>query len=248
MTLITRQLTLMTYNIHSGVGLDKRYDLGRISRVLTDERPDIAALQELECRSGSPSYDDQSTVLAGNLAITSSYCATRSAGQGSFGMAVLSAFRVLHQQEYDLSYRTNREPRSCLRVDLEVEPGAVLHVFNCHLGLGVRERTFQRKQMVSDAILLSGELRHPVIVMGDFNDRPISVVHRALRRHFTDAFAVAGDGWGPTFRIGPVPMRLDHIYVSKGIRVLECRVRNDEVARVASDHRPVIASVEVTWP
>ena len=33
----------MTYNIPSGVGVDERYDLGRIRRVLTEERPDIAA-------------------------------------------------------------------------------------------------------------------------------------------------------------------------------------------------------------
>ena len=76
----------MTYNIHSGVGVDKRYDLGRIRRVLTDERPDVAALQELECGSGRTSYDDQSSVLASDLALTSSFCATRPAGQGSFGI------------------------------------------------------------------------------------------------------------------------------------------------------------------
>ena len=42
--------------------------------------------------------------------------------------------------------------------------GAVLHVFNCHLGLGARERAFQRNRMVSEAVLLSEELRHPVRV------------------------------------------------------------------------------------
>jgi endonuclease/exonuclease/phosphatase family metal-dependent hydrolase len=244
----TRRLKLLTYNIHSGVGVDKQYDLGRIGRVLDDERPDIAALQELECGSGRTSFDDQSSVLATNLALTSSFCPTRPAEEGSFGIGVLSAFPVLHQQQYDLSYRTGREPRSCLRVDLEVAPGAVLHVFTCHLGLSAWERTFQRKQMVSDAILLSQELRHPVVLMGDLNDRPISVVHRHLRKHFSDVFAAAGIRGGPTFRSGPVALRLDHIYVSRGIRVLECRVRNDELTRLASDHRPVIASVEVTWP
>jgi endonuclease/exonuclease/phosphatase family metal-dependent hydrolase len=246
--MITRQLTFVTYNIHSGVGVDKRYDLRRISRVLKNERPDVAALQELECRSGRTAHDDQATLLASDLALTSSFCATRSAEEGSFGLAVLSAFPVLHRQQYDLSYRTRGEPRSCLRVDVEIEPGAVLHVFNCHLGLTVRERTFQRKQMVSDAILLSEELHDPVVVMGDFNDRPISVVHRTLRRHFTDAFGAAGRRWGPTFRFGPIPVRLDHIYVSGSIRVLDCWVRNDALTRMASDHRPVIASVQVTWP
>jgi endonuclease/exonuclease/phosphatase family metal-dependent hydrolase len=245
---ITRQLKFMTYNIHSGVGVDKRYDLGRIRRVLDDERPDIAALQEVECRSRRTSFDDQSSDLASHLAVTSSYCTTRAAGQGTFGIAVLSAFRVLHEQHYDLSYQTWREPRYCLRVDLEVEPGAVLHVFNCHLGLGARERTFQRKQMVSDLILLSETLHHPVVLMGDFNDRPISVVHRSVRKHFTDAFTAAGKRWGPTFRAGPIPLRLDHIYLSGSIRVVDCWVRNDDLTRVASDHRPVIASVEAVWP
>jgi endonuclease/exonuclease/phosphatase family metal-dependent hydrolase len=244
----TRRLKLVTYNIHSGIGTDERYDLGRIRRALNEERPDVAALQELECGSSRSSYDDQSRVLASDLALTSSFCATRPAGQGSFGLAVLSPFRVVHHRQYDLSYRTHREPRSCLRVDLEVEPGAILHVFNCHLGLGAQERVFQRKQMVSDAILLSEELRHPVVLMGDFNDWPISVVHRTLRKHFTDAFKATGKRWGPTFKAGPVPLRLDHIYVGGNIRVVDCWVRHDELTRVASDHRPVIASVDVDWP
>jgi endonuclease/exonuclease/phosphatase family metal-dependent hydrolase len=245
---LTRRLTLLTYNIHSGVGMDRRYDLGRIRRVLHDERPDIAALQELECGSPRTAHDDQSTLLAADLALTSSYCATRPAGSGSFGLGVLSAFPVVHQQHYDLSYRTSREPRYCLRVDLQIAPGAVLHVFNCHLGLGARERAFQRRQMASDAILLSTDLRHPVILMGDFNDRPVPVVNRTLRKHFTDAFTASGRRWGPTFKAGPIPLRLDHIYLNGAIRVLECRVRNDALTRIASDHRPVIASVEVTWP
>jgi len=242
---MSRRLKLMTYNIHSGVGVDQRYDLGRIRRVLNEERPDIAALQELECGSSRISYDDQSGLLAGDLALGSSFCATRPAGQGSFGIGVLSAFPVLHQQHYDLSYQAGREPRYCLRVDLEISPGTMLHVFNCHLGLSMRERAFQRKQMVSDAILLSKDLRHPVVLMGDFNDRPISVVHRDLRRHFTDAFTAAGRKWGPTFKAGPFPFRLDHIYLSGNIRVLDCWVRNDALTRLASDHRPVIASVEI---
>ena len=245
---LTKRLKLMTYNIHSGVGVDKRYDLERICRVLDDERPDIAALQELECRSDRIPHDDQSASLARVLAVNSSFCATRPAGRGSFGIAVLSAFPVLREQQYDLSYQTSREPRYCLRVDLEIGRSAVLHVFNCHLGLGARERSFQRRQMLSDAILLGKELRHPVVVMGDFNDRPISVVHRSLQKHFTDAFTATGQRWAPTFKIGPIPLRLDHIYVSDRIRVIDCQVRIDALTRVASDHRPVIATVEIVWP
>jgi endonuclease/exonuclease/phosphatase family metal-dependent hydrolase len=244
---MTARLTCMTYNIHSGVGLDKRYDLQRIQRVLANEQPDIVALQELDCGLSRTARDDQPGVLAQGLGATSFFCPVRSFDHGSAGIAVISPFEVLQQQHYDLSHHPGREPRYCQRVDLSVGPDAVLHVFNCHLGLAARERRFQRDRMLSDAILLSEDLRHPVLLLGDFNDSPISVVHRSLRKHFTDAFTAAGRRWGPTFKLGPIPFRLDHIYCSRGIRVLDCRVPGDELARVASDHRPVIASLEVTW-
>jgi endonuclease/exonuclease/phosphatase family metal-dependent hydrolase len=237
----------VTYNIHSGIGADGRYELDRIRRVLAGEQPDVAAVQEVTCGPPQSSDDDQPGALAKGLTLTHAFCAVRPAGQGSFGLAVLSPFPVLQHQQYDLSYRPDREPRYCQRVDLAIAPDVVLHVFNCHLGLAARERAFQRNRMLSDAILLSEDLRHPVILMGDFNDSPISVVHRSLRRHFTDAFTAAGKRWGPTFRLGPLPLRLDRIYCGRGIRVVDCRVRDDALARAASDHLPVVASLEVTW-
>ena len=245
---ITARLVCMTYNIHSGVGRDRRYDLARIQRVLADEQPHVIALQELDCGVSRSLHDDQSSVLAEGLGATSLFCPVRALDEGSFGIAVVSPFPVIQHQHYVLSQQPNREPRYCQRVDLSVGPGAVLHVFNCHLGLAARERVLQRNRMLSEAILLSKDLRHPVVLMGDFNDSPISVVHRRLRRHFTDAFAAAGTRWGPTFNLGPIPIRLDHIYCSPTIRVLDCRIRSDELARVASDHRPVVASLEVSWP
>jgi endonuclease/exonuclease/phosphatase family metal-dependent hydrolase len=241
---ITRRLKLLTYNIHSGIGRDGRCDLSRIGRILQEEQPAIAALQEIEQTPDA----DQVNELATGTSATASFCATRPAGEGSFGLAVLSPLPVLNTVKYDLTYGDSREPRYCLRTDLEVERGAVLHVFNCHLGLAARERRFQRDRMLSDAILLSEDLHHPVVLMGDFNDSPFSVVHSSLRRHFRDAFRAAGKRWGPTFRAGFIPLRLDYIYVSPGIRVLSCFVRKDPLTRAASDHLPVLATVEIRWP
>ena len=244
---ITARLTCLTYNIHSGVGIDNRYDLERIRRVIDERQPHIVALQELDCGLRRSSHHDQAHALARGLSVTPSYCPTRTAEQGTFGIAVLSTFPVLHHKQYDLSYHPTVEPRSCQRVDLGVH-GAVLHVFNCHLGLAARERVFQRNRMLSDAILLSEELQNPVLLMGDFNDSPVPVVNRRLRRHFSDAFTAAGKRWGPTFKLGPLPLRLDRIYCSRHIRVVDCRVVDEGLARVASDHRPVVATLEVTWP
>jgi endonuclease/exonuclease/phosphatase family metal-dependent hydrolase len=241
---ITRRLKLLTYNIHSGIGKDGRCDLSRIRQILAEERPDVAALQEIE---RTPKADQAQELTAARPG-AATFCATRASGEGSFGLALITPSSVLRCEKYDLSYGGSHEPRYCLRTDLEVEPGAVLHVFNCHLGLTMRERRFQRDRLLSDAILLSQDLHHPVVLMGDFNDAPFSVIHGRLRRHFQDAYRAMGRRWGPTFRAGWIPIRLDYIYVSRGIRVLDCSVRRDPLARVASDHLPVVATVEISWP
>src|SRR5688572_25030996 len=128
--MMTRRLKLLTYNIHSGIGNDRRYDLGRIREVLDQEKPDIAAIQELDCRMWRTSFEDQSNELATALSTNAFFCATRPIEQGSFGMAVLSPFPMVRRKQYDLSYRPHREPRFCLRTDLEIEPNVVVHVFN----------------------------------------------------------------------------------------------------------------------
>jgi len=40
------QLTLVSWNIHSGIGTDGRFDLGRVAEVLAALAPAVAALQE----------------------------------------------------------------------------------------------------------------------------------------------------------------------------------------------------------
>jgi endonuclease/exonuclease/phosphatase family metal-dependent hydrolase len=84
--------------------------------------------------------------------------------------------------------------------------------------------------------------------MGDFNDRPLSVVHRHLRNHFEDAFRLTGKRSEPTFALGPIRFKLDHIYVSPGVTTLDCWVKRDAGAEVASDHLPLVSMVEVEWP
>jgi endonuclease/exonuclease/phosphatase family metal-dependent hydrolase len=113
---ISRRLKLLTYNIHSGIGRDGRCDLSRVQRILDEERAVIAALQEIE-RTGAT---DQVNELAMGLPASASFCETRPAGEGSFGLAVLSPLRVLNCEKYDLSYGNAHEPRYCLRTDLEV--------------------------------------------------------------------------------------------------------------------------------
>jgi len=42
----TQQLTILSYNIHHGAGIDKKLDLQRIAKIISEVKPDIVALQE----------------------------------------------------------------------------------------------------------------------------------------------------------------------------------------------------------
>ena len=42
------RLNVMSYNIHVGVGMDKRQDLARIAEVIKLHRADIVGLQEVD--------------------------------------------------------------------------------------------------------------------------------------------------------------------------------------------------------
>ena len=41
-----KTLRVMTYNIHVGVGMDKKLDLQRIAEVINADQPDLVGLQE----------------------------------------------------------------------------------------------------------------------------------------------------------------------------------------------------------
>lgn len=243
-----RTLKLMTYNIHNGVGRDRRYDLDRIARVIEEEWPDIVALQEVDQGMARSGFDDQPRQLAERLGMHHIHCRTLSVGRGGFGNTVLSRFPfAADHQFYDISHPAGREPRWCIRADLDLGEGEMLHVFNCHLGLAQRERAWQQRRMLSDAILLSRDIEHPVVLMGDFNDRPFPVVHARLREYFKDAYKACGRRYGPTFRVGPLHIKLDHIYTTPEVHVEACWVRREPPANVASDHRPLVALVTLEW-
>jgi endonuclease/exonuclease/phosphatase family metal-dependent hydrolase len=230
------QLVVVSYNIHRGVGLDRRRDLDRIADVIDELTPDVVGLQEV-IREAGRAHADQAAYLAARLQMDLVMGETRAHGQGTFGNAVLTRLPVLGSARCDLSHGA-REPRGCLRVDLAVD-GASLHVFNCHFGLALRERRAQVDRLGR----FIRDLGHcgPRVVMGDFNEWHRGPVTRQLRLEFSSPMRRMRRTHPAVFPL----FALDRIYWDVELEGETFHVHRSRLARVASDHLPVVARLRV---
>ena len=81
---------------------------------------------------------------------------------------------------------------------------------------------------------------YPVIVCGDFNDIPVSYTYNVLSKNLTDAFKVAGSGFGTTYA-GSIPaLKIDYILTDKKIRPLSFDIPDVRF----SDHYPVVSELK----
>lgn len=221
-------IRIATYNIHRGRGLDGRTSLGRIGDVLRQIDADVIGVQEV--------YEAQAEHLAHELGMQLVTGITAHRSDGAYGNAILTRLRLQGVATFDLSVRT-REARGGIRVDLGFH-GETLHVFNVHLGLARRERAEQVKWLVERHILWD-DRAGPRIVVGDLNEWFPGRVGRALRQEFSSL---------RPRRTHPAPLplwALDRIYWDHAVHGESLRVHQTRLARVASDHLPLVASLRI---
>lgn len=230
-------LRIASYNIHRGVGLDRRRDVPRIADVIAEMDADVVGLQEVIAVSGGL-HADQAAFLAHRLGMQVVMGATRVHGDGVYGNVVLARLPVLGSATCDLSQGT-REPRGALRVDLQAGE-RTLHMFNCHLGLSMRER---RRQvgMLARFIHDSGGVGGARVLVGDFNEWHPGPVARELRRTFRSPMRRVRRTHPAMFPL----FKLDRIYWDVELEGEEFHVHRSRLARLASDHLPVFARVRL---
>jgi endonuclease/exonuclease/phosphatase family metal-dependent hydrolase len=205
-------------------------DLDRIAQVLEEIDADLVGLQEV--------FRPQALELSERLGVQVAMGPTRERDGLPYGNAVLTRLAIRGSRTFDLS-RPDREPRGGIRLDLDMPMSdGLLHVFNVHFGLKIRERREQVRMLVREHIL-HDELTGPRIVVGDLNEWFPGPVGRTLRRELT----------GPRIRrTHPAPLPifpLDRIYWDRGLGVDGFRVHRSRLARVASDHLPVVARLRL---
>jgi endonuclease/exonuclease/phosphatase family metal-dependent hydrolase len=241
-------LRVLSWNVHKCVGgLDRRYDPGRIARVLAECDPDVALLQEVAENGTWYRGERQVDVLGDLLGLPHrSYFVNVRFGRrrGSYGNAVLSRHPISGEANVDLTLPA-RKARSVQHVELRLQAGAggtrTLHAFNLHLGLSERERREQLRRFLSAHPF--AHLRHatPIVVAGDFNDVWGTLGRRLLA---PAGFRTAAS----RLRTFPAyaPLRaLDGLYVRGSVDLLELRALRVRPARTASDHLPLLASLRL---
>jgi endonuclease/exonuclease/phosphatase family metal-dependent hydrolase len=239
-------LRVMTYNVHSCIGMDGRLSTSRIARIIAQCRPDIVALQELDVGRGRTGGVDQAHAIAEELEMEFHFFPAVRLEEELYGDAILSRWPMRLIKAGPLPTLVSRwdlEPRGALWVSVSIE-GQELQLLNTHLGLLSKERMLQAQALLGDEWLGHPDCRGSVILCGDFNAIPASSAYRLLRSRLQDAqLALNGHRPKRTFFSRYPVNRIDHIFVGQGVQVLDINVPRDHLTCMASDHLPLVADV-----
>ncbi len=229
----TGLLTIASYNVHRCIGVDWRPDPDRVVRVIRELDADVLALQEVESSPRADGGVDQLEYLAratGYEAVAGPMLARRHA----HGNAVLTRRRVCVLRRIDLCM-PGREPRGALDVDLECGT-ETLRVIATHLGL----RAGERRRQIARLLEVLADVREPVVILGDFN--------HWLPRPGPLASLDARFGRVPVLRTFPSwrpLLALDRLWVCPREALVALGVHVTPLARMASDHLPLRASLRL---
>lgn len=245
----SRQLRVLTYNVHSCVGMDGKLSARRIARVIARTQPDIVALQELDVGRARSGHEDQARTIAHYLSMEHHFHPAIHVEDEQYGDAILSHLPMRLVKAAPLppapAPGSKREPRGALWVAVDVG-GTEVQVINTHLGLWPGERLRQVEELLGGHWLGDPRCQGPVILCGDFNATPRSAVCRKLCTRLEDA-QVKLDSHRPrnTFSTRIPAARIDHIFLTGGIAVSGIDIPGSQLAKVASDHRPLVATLTV---
>jgi endonuclease/exonuclease/phosphatase family metal-dependent hydrolase len=222
-------LRIASWNIHECSGSDRRYAPARIAQVLAAIDADVFVLQEVSARQG---HADELCKRFEDAAGASSVFSPTFVKHGRpFGNALLCRLPILAELRHPLPGRG--EPRNALELVVDWD-GCPLRVIGTHLAL----RAHQRRVQVARLADLVDAARNTVL-LGDFNEWHGRASLDALAPLLDDVPSP------PTFPSLCAVARLDRIFASRDLRVV-AGSRRDRVARMASDHLPLVAAVTRT--
>lgn len=249
-----KTLTVMSYNIHSGIGIDKKLDLDRIASIIIQEKAGIVALNEIENNIGRTNCTNQVEYLAkktnmyfafGPNVIGAHGCE----GKGKFGNAVLSKYKITKSTNHKLYQRDKEEIRGCLETVIEID-GKKIAFLTTHLDCH-REEDIRNNQ-AGDILKIIRTKDCPVVFAGDMN-----AYIRTDGKNVENAAQIFTDNLYDSASVTPAQKniktlirgknRIDFIFVDQTLAdsILSYKVVNYGDANVASDHYPIVTVIKM---
>jgi len=238
----------MTYNVHGCVGVDRRLDVGRVAAVIAQSRPDIVVLQELDVGRARSGGEDQAHAIASRLGMTFHFNPAMNLADERYGDAILTALpmRLVKCGALPLLPRLRGlEPRGAVWAAIDVD-GVELQVINTHLGLVPLEQRGQMASLLGKDWIGHEDCRAPALLIGDFNATTRYAVYRSAIQKLRDVQTLMGARRPtPTFPSRFPVLRIDHIFATEGVKVLDVHAPAGPLAQAASDHLPLVADLEI---
>jgi len=223
-------LNVATYNIHQGFDLQGMPSLERILDVLEEERPHVAALQEVPRGWAVNGSVDALSWLAQRLQM---HWAWGPAADPFWGNAVLSRYPIVDVENRPMPNNDALNlNRGYLLVTIDVH-GKLVQILATHLH-HVEWEPQHRIPQVQE--LLDGvDWSRPSVLLGDLNAQP----HHAEIRMLAEAGLSPGLPAVPTFPADRPRRQIDYILATTAFTVVELRTVDTD----ASDHLPLFATL-----
>lgn len=223
-------LRVLSYNV-----LSLRLGTDKVAAVIRACDPDVVCVQEAprflfwrrRCRALAAS--------AGLKVVTGGRPA------GAVLLLARPGLRVVTTRNVKLPWHPPRHRRG-MAIGVVDVGGAEVTVASTHLSLNDAERLAQ----VDLVLAHLGRLGRPAVLAGDVNEDPHDAAWQVLATALADAYATAPLGDGLTSTAANPRRRLDAVFVDRRLEVVSCGVPEVAGLAEASDHRPVLAVVQVT--
>lgn len=262
-------MRIMTYNAHlfKDVKEGEKKDIkGEVMDIIKDTQPDILCFQEFYTKiKGSKKFLDKINDQAG---FEDFYFepAMKSSNE-AYGQVIYSKFPIINSgiiahNEYGI----NR----IIYADI-VKGSDTIRVYNVHLrsfalqnedkefiqnpsgtpeisegasrrlGRKLKYAFAKRSQQAAALKKHIDGTSYPIIVMGDFNDTPMSYSVNLVSKNLINSFQEKGSGWGVThYEMLPL-FQIDYILCSKQFEVNNYKI----IKQKLSDHYPVFSDIKM---
>lgn len=220
------QLQIMSYNVRHCAGMDLVVDYDRTATVISQQQPDVVALQELDSMTERSGHRDQLDELASRTGYHPIFGAAIEFDGGQYGVGILSHETPVSTKRIPLP---GEEPRVLLVVELED------YVIACtHLDLEEAQRMASVPLIVDEA----QRWQKPFLLVGDWNDEPGSELLELMTQYFT---VLSSDE--ATYPADKPTECIDYVAAFNGrAEALESHVIDEPEA---SDHRPLVVWIRL---